>query len=217
MRLKNGGQENAYAAINNKVVVATFHTSICQDWFFGGLQLLPLYACINNVVKKFSICAIYRAKNSSASLNRATFFRSVLFPIPWSVATLKHSTVRKSINRLVPIALSVLQAVHFYNCISLFLFWIIRKAIHSPYSVYQATCKSWGCKKVSESSFFELYPPQNFFIFIFNKAYYLMSWKLRHQNSKGLGQGQAGNLGWRSKHMIASDFRASTQTTGHPS
>lgn len=80
------------------------------------------------------------------------------------------------------------KAVHFYNCISLFLFWIIQEAIHSPYSVYQATCKSWGCKRASESSFFVSSTLPTIFFFIFNKVYYLMSWKPRHQNSKWLAK-----------------------------
>lgn len=73
------------------------------------------------------MCATYRT-NTSVSLNRAMFFMPVLFPM----ACLKNRNVRKSISRLAPTALSVLWTVLSYNCISVFLFWIIQEAIWSP-------------------------------------------------------------------------------------
>lgn len=144
------------------------------------------------------------------------FFMPVLFPI----ACLKNRNVRKSISRLAPTALSVLWTVLSYNCISVFLFWIIQEAIWSP--LFDQCIRPLTSHEAAngERVFFGPPPHPQWFIFIFNKVYYfyLTSWKLRwHQNTKWLGQGHTGNLGWSTKHTIASDFQASTQTTGHPS
>lgn len=87
----------------------------------------------HSVENKVSICAIYRA-NATASLSCAIFWVCLCFSysLNRSMASWKHRNVRKSISRLVPIALSVFQLVLSYNCISVFLVWIIQEAIQTP-------------------------------------------------------------------------------------
>lgn len=100
------------------------------------------------------------------------FFMPVLFPI----ACLKNRNVRKSISRLAPTALSVLWTVLSYNCISVFLFWIIQEAIWSP--LFDQCIRPLTSHEAANGEVFSVHLPTPNDLFLFLTRFITSIWQV---------------------------------------